>query len=220
MNNDCIVEYRNAFPHELCDELIRAWQPPKSNFMSRFHPTTRASILQEVKTTRDALINLQDPYLERLNLRYHETLQISKDKYAKLSLEKNEDRIAWSGGANLIENMIAESIQTDVIVSRTDAGEIYDWHMDFLGSEEPPARLLTCILYLNDMDEDAGGCTEFSNGRVVRPEKGKVLIFPATPQYIHRGARVNKGSKYVITTFSLYNMGWMRSLPFIVKPDH
>ena len=213
MNNDCIVEYRNAFPHELCDELIRAWQPPKSKFMSTFHPTTRASILQEVKTSRDALINLQDPYLERLNLRYQETLQNSKNKYAKLSLEKNEDRITWSGGKNMFETTITKSIQTDVIISRTDAGEMYNWHTD-----SHLDRLLTCILYLNDMDEDAGGCTEFSNGRVVRPEKGKVLIFPATIQYIHRGARVNKGSKYVITTFSMYHNA-VRSLPFDINFD-
>ena len=212
MNNDCIVEYRNAFPRELCDELMSVWQPPKSNEMLTYHPTTPVSILEEIKTNRDANINMHNSYHMGLNLRYHETLQISKDKYAKLSLEKNEDRIAWSGGANMIENMIAKSIQTDVIVSRTDAGEMYNWHTDAHRD-----RLLTCILYLNDMDEDAGGCTEFSNGRVVRPEKGKVLIFPATPQYIHRGARVNKGSKYVITTFSLYNMGWMRSLPFKIS---
>jgi|TARA_R110002096_G_scaffold343937_1_gene536853 hypothetical protein len=213
MNNDYIVEYRNAFPHELCDELMSKWQPPKSNDMLDFHPTTPASILREVKTSRDLIINLQDPYLERLNLRYHETLQICKDKYAKIALEKNEDRIAWSGGQNLAESMIAKSSQTDVIISRTDAGEMYNWHTDAHRN-----RLLTCILYLNDMDEDAGGCTEFSNGRSVRPEKGKVLIFPATIHYIHRGTRVNKGSKYVIATFSVYNIG-VRSLPFKINFD-
>ena len=74
------------------------------------------------------------------------------------------------------------------------------------------------------MDEDAGGCTEFSNGRSVRPEKGKVLIFPATPQYVHRGAIVKKGSKYGITTFTVYappeREERFTGLPFIVKPDH
>jgi hypothetical protein len=71
------------------------------------------------------------------------------------------------------------------------------------------------------MDEDAGGCTEFSNGRVVRPEKGKVLIFPTTPQYVYRGAIVNKGTKYEITTFAREpEPVYTRGLPFIVKPDH
>jgi hypothetical protein len=215
MNNDCIVEYINAFPHELCDELMSKWQPPKSNHMLDFHTTIPVSILEKVKTSRDIVLNLQDPYLERLNLRYHETLQNSKDKYAKLLLEKNEDRTSWSGGRNLFETTITKSAQTHVVISRTDAGEMYNWHTDALGD-----RLLTCILYLNDMDEDAGGCTEFSNGRVVRPEKGKVLIFPATPHYIHRGAPVNKGSKYVVTTFAREPQLEERKLPFKIKPDH
>jgi hypothetical protein len=220
MNNDCIVEYINAFPHELCDELMSKWQSPKSDVMLDFHPTIPASIIEKVKTSRDLVINLQDPYLERLNLRYHETLQKSKDKYAKLLLEKNEDRISWSGGTNLFETTIIKSAQTHMVISRTDAGEMYNWHADAHRD-----RLLTCILYLNDMDEDAGGCTEFSNGRSVRPEKGKVLIFPATPQYIHRGAIVNRGSKYVITTFAVEPELEERSavpfkLPFKIKPDH
>ena len=215
MNDDYIVEYRNAFSHELCDELMSKWQPPKSNFMLDFHSTTPASIIEEIKTNRDHRLNTRQH--GELNLRYHETLQICKDKYAKIACEKNEDRIAYNGGPNLAESMIAESIQTDVIVSRTDPGEIYNWHTDFLGYDTHPARLLTCILYLNDMDEDAGGCTEFTNGRSVRPEKGKVLIFPATIHYIHRGTRVNKGSKYVIATFSSFNMG--PKYPFKIKFD-
>tara|TARA_B000000477_G_scaffold106113_1_gene96985 strand:- start:1929 stop:2582 length:654 start_codon:yes stop_codon:yes gene_type:complete len=215
MNDDYIVEYRNAFPHELCDELMSKWKPPKSNGMLDFHPTTPASIIEEIKTNRDYRLNLRQD--GELNLRYHETLQICKDKYAKIARERNEDRIAYKGGPYLTESMIAESMQSDVIVSRTDPGEIYNWHTDFLGYDNQPSRLLTCILYLNDMDEDAGGRTEFSNGRSVRPEKGKVLIFPATVYYVHRGTKVNKGSKYVITTFSSWYQG--PKYPFKIKFD-
>ena len=64
-------------------------------------------------------------------------------------------------------------------------------------------RLFAWMTYLNDLDENAGGCTNFQHfGIKVKPEKGKTLIWPAEWTHAHSGEVLKKGKKYIIT-------GWM-----------
>ena len=54
--------------------------------------------------------------------------------------------------------------------------------------------------YLNDVIED--GYTEFEFGLKVQPRVGKILLFPATWQYLHRGYPPKSETKYLCT-------GWL-----------
>lgn len=70
----------------------------------------------------------------------------------------------------------------------------FNWHTDTSG-----LRSLAAILYLNTVP--VGGETEFWYQDVsVKPEAGKLLIFPAENGYPHRGVPA-KSDKYIITTF-------------------
>ncbi len=61
-------------------------------------------------------------------------------------------------------------------------------------------RFVAMIIYLNDVGE--GGETYFENwGRKVKPEAGKILLFPASFPYIHEGFMPVSNDKYVVTTF-------------------
>ena len=80
-------------------------------------------------------------------------------------------------------------------------GDFYKWHTDDSSKCKVP-RNFTMLLYLNTLEEDQGGCTEFWGGKRVRPKQGKLLIFPSSWTYIHRGAPVkNGGVKYVCGTW-------------------
>jgi hypothetical protein len=57
------------------------------------------------------------------------------------------------------------------------------------------------ILLLNDVNE--GGETYFIDGKV-KPTTGKLLLFPATWTYLHKGDIPRSNSKYIITGW-LYN---------------
>ena len=64
-------------------------------------------------------------------------------------------------------------------------------------------RLFAWMTYLNDLEENAGGCTNFQHfGIKVKPEKGKTLIWPAEWTHAHSGEVLKKGKKYIIT-------GWL-----------
>ena len=88
-------------------------------------------------------------------------------------------------------------------IQRTEPGQYYSWHHDFM--VEGGLRFLTYIWYLNDIDE--GGYTEFCDGTQIKPEEGKLILFPATWTYSHRGFPPKNQTKYIVT-------GWVHDSYF------
>ena len=88
---------------------------------------------------------------------------------------------------------------------RYDPGSVgYDWHNDFSYDNHPSrpgCRTVTWLFYLN---ECGGGETEFLNGRKIKPETGKLVLFPSTWCMVHRGLPVHSGEKYLC-------VGWLCS---------
>ena len=60
-------------------------------------------------------------------------------------------------------------------------------------------KIFTYIIYLNDVEKDSGGTTEFSCGKTIQPKAGKIVFFPCTWTYFHRGKTLEKGVKYIAT---------------------
>jgi len=58
-------------------------------------------------------------------------------------------------------------------------------------------RILNFIIYLNENES----CTEFLNGRKIKPQFGKIAFFPSTWTYTHRCQPIKQGYKYVLTGF-------------------
>ena len=95
-------------------------------------------------------------------------------------------------------------ICTGFPIQRLGEGDIYDWHHD--GDVLKP-YFIQIIFYLNTLQENQGGCTEFIDGRKVRPEVGKVLMYPCSWTFPHKGGEVQDGYKYICTTtISIQNL--------------
>lgn len=82
-------------------------------------------------------------------------------------------------------------------IQRTQPGDYYIWHHD-----QTKTRLVTFIWYLNDIKD--GGYTEFIDGTRIQPEAGKLIIFPATWDFLHRGVSPKTETKYLCT-------GWVHA---------
>jgi len=81
----------------------------------------------------------------------------------------------------------------------------YVFHTDELFFKDRKThRVITFIWYLNSIEE--GGETVFENIKI-KPEKGKLLLFPSNWTYPHSSAIPITDNKYVI-------VGWIES-PFI-----
>ena len=87
-------------------------------------------------------------------------------------------------------------------IQRTRVGEYYKWHNDF-GIFRNGVRLATYIWYLNDVDK--GGETEFIDGTLIKPEQGKLVLFPAYWNYHHQGRPPISNTKYIVTGWLVVN---------------
>lgn len=86
-------------------------------------------------------------------------------------------------------------------IQKTNPSGYFNWHTDFSPEQN---RVLSIILYLNTLESRDEGETEFfidGNYKQIKPEVGKVLIFPSTWTYLHRGRVVKNKDKYIISTF-------------------
>ena len=88
-------------------------------------------------------------------------------------------------------------------LQRTQPGEYYHWHIDG-GSHDFSHRQLVAIWYLNDV-AGPGGETEFLYQDVkIKPEQGKLLLFPPFWTHEHRGVELESGVKYIATTWIVF----------------
>lgn len=83
-------------------------------------------------------------------------------------------------------------------IQRTVKGEGYhEWHCE-QGSRDVSNRILVFQIYLNDVIE--GGETEFLyQHKRIKPEVGKVIVYPANFTHTHRGNPPLSNTKYMIT---------------------
>jgi len=76
----------------------------------------------------------------------------------------------------------------------------YTFHSDLNTYLHKGYRFITFIWYINDVN--IGGETEFIDGTKILPKQGKLLMFPSSWTYTHRGNMPISSDKYII-------VGWL-----------
>jgi hypothetical protein len=192
---DFIYEIENAAPKELCELIIECFlkdhkKHPASiigdNIVSDLRKSTNTWILENPNIWGNILPVITEILCRGIQ-KYREHLQNSK-YITDETLHILFDHISLE----------------PPFVNRMSEGEYYKWHVDnnVKGLKSDKIRTFTCLLYLNTLEENQGGCTEFMCGKKVRPEQGKLLIFPSSWTYEHQGAEVkNGGVKYTCGTW-------------------
>ena len=88
-------------------------------------------------------------------------------------------------------------------IQRYNPGEHYHWHIDG-GSHDFSQRQLVALWYLNDVP-GPGGETEFLFQDIkITPEQGKLVLFPPFWTHEHRAVTLQKGVKYIATTWVVF----------------
>jgi prolyl 4-hydroxylase len=84
---------------------------------------------------------------------------------------------------------------------RPASGEQFQLHFDSIYSVAN--RYLVMLWYLNDVQE--GGETRFPQLNIsVRPQAGRLLIFPPYWMYQHEGVPPKSGEKFILSTYLLF----------------
>lgn len=184
-----IEEYPNVFEKEYCDEVIRHFEIMSEN--QGVFAVNNFKQNQDTRVIFDWAHN-QNVYHYDYNLcRYF--YQKLHEVYTTLYMEKYQ----------MLKNSEQHSPK-GMSVQRTGPHQGYHaWHQESanIGSS---VRVINYMLYLNDVEE--GGETEFLyQGVRLKPEAGKLVIFPTNYMYPHRGNPIYKGKKYIITGWYTYD---------------
>lgn len=183
-----------ALDKDFCEHLISKFE---ENFDEHIKGNVFGGVDEEVKRSTDYYITKSDRWKEEQRL-LHNQVTIQLEKYIHhiaRTFAPKEVLVDIKGDRQFLS--------TGHQIQRTKPGEYYHWHTDSLSNKEY-YRALTYIFYLNDISE--GGETEFINGVKIRPQAGKLLIFPATSTYFHRGVSPISETKYIST-------GWFCHVP-------
>lgn len=189
MNNDYngIEEYLNVFDKEYCDEIIRHFKIMETRNITH---TNNGIAAQDNRIVFDwAYTSNTYHYDYNLCSFFYEKIHETYLKYVeKYQILKTVDQHSPKG----------------MSVQCTKPHEGYhQWHAE-IGNLSSSARVINYMLYLNDIDE--GGETEFLyQGIKIKPEYGKVVIFPCSFTHPHRGNPIYKNEKFIITGWYTYD---------------
>lgn len=192
----------HSLSKELCVDIINLFKTENN----KYEGTTVSGLNKDIKDTTEVQIpqNSNSPLFKKLRSLLDKELNNNVKKYV-----------------NNINNFISNSeensdhklkIFKDFLLFDTMQIQKYDkqkgryvYHHDFMIEEkEKKYRVITFIWYLNNVEE--GGETEFWKDYKIKPTAGKLVLFPASWTFPHRGKMPISDDKYIITGWVYLNM--------------
>ncbi len=191
---------------ELCDDIILMFENETNG---KYEGVTGGGLIKKVKKTIDFSIpmNIQNSSKETyfkwekiknfLDDELNRNSKIYINKLIKLlNIEKKEiNSVYYIFSTKFITN---NSFQIQKYIKNEGN---FTYHDDFkVDWKQNKYRVITFLWYLNDVNE--GGETELWDNYLIKPETGKLLLFPASWTFPHRGKMPISNDKYIIT-------GWL-----------
>lgn len=193
---DFIGFYSNVFPEGYCAHLISEFE--------RFAQNGVGSDRQKAEGT---LRHIKDDHQIFINMRNHNMVPFNDTSPADIffdGLQKCYD--AYSEQYSILKD--SGNIRATVMkMQRTTPGGGYHiWH----GEQGPgvnAGRVVVYMLYLNTLEENQNGETEFIYQEAkIRPQENVMILWPAAYTHAHRGNPVyNNGAKYIVTGWFYYD---------------
>ena len=191
MDGNFIYEIKNFISHEECEMLIKKFDEDPDKQQSCILKAGIPTYDLKRRNSFDILM-CEDEKWYKVNQYINEKLLDAIKTYRRemcLFFKRyNEDP------KSMFDVMFDKKFfPTQNLIQRTEPNSEFGWHCD-----KGVNCVLSAILYLNDIETCDGGETEFTCGRKIKPEAGKLLLFPSTWSIMHRGCFVRK-YKYMIT---------------------
>ena len=179
-----IFEFNDSLSKDKCDEIIKRFENSSDqHYQGRIGQNLKEDT--SIKKSTDMVISGKDEWKDI-------------DELLFTSLAKALSRVKKQ-----FEFFNGPFKDVGYAVQRTKSGEYYHWHVDS-GSHQFSDRQLVAIWYLNNIG-GPGGETEFLNQAIkIKPETGKLILFPPFWTHEHRGVKLQKGVKYIATTWIVF----------------
>jgi hypothetical protein len=179
--------YENAFSKEYCERTIKYFDNMQENGFTQNRINSEGAI----KTSKD-----DDAFFahdeESINL------QLSGNMFSdfnKIFWKTYQEQ--YAPNFSVLNNSGTHNNYSFKIQKTPIGGGYHVWHYES-DNRQNCQRLLTWMLYLNDVEE--GGETEFLYQHLrVKPKQGTLVIWPAAFTHTHRGNPPLTNNKYIVT---------------------
>ena len=174
-SSDFIWIKDKSLSKSFCKEIIEKYEKSKDKHEGL---VGNGRIDKSLKRTRDLSISsFTEEWQEEDDILYH-TLKRDLSEYHNVC-KSIDSRLE-------VSNINYNFNDTGYQIQRYEPGGFYEWHHDWTMNDDA-SRLYTYIWYLNTIKKKDGGYTQFIDGTKVQPKVGRLVIFPATWTYLHRG---------------------------------
>jgi hypothetical protein len=208
MNNFNLENYfyinKNSLSTEICCDIINYFESEETG---KYEGKIGSGLRKDIKDTLDLEIPAKNeknkPHWNKIRHLLEKELEKNIKNYVKNindAMETCQENSTHK--YKVFEKFV--SFDTIQIQRYTKQKGRYIYHQDFSTDwANKKYRVITFLWYLNDVYE--GGETEFWTTYKVKPEAGKLLFFPATWTYPHRGMMPISNDKYIITGWIYLN---------------
>jgi Rps23 Pro-64 3,4-dihydroxylase Tpa1-like proline 4-hydroxylase len=203
MENNYFYINKNSISKELSKIIINMFESDKNKYQG----VTFGGLNKNIKDTEDLLIpNTPDKSgfdkWKKIQMFLEKELAKNTKEYVKILdniVNMNHEKENTDSEYKTFSNLLSNELFMIQRYTKQKGRYIYhnDFHSDF---EKKKYRIITYLWYLNTIEE--GGETEFWGTHTIKPEAGKLLLFPASWTFPHRGKMPLSDDKYIIT-------GWL-----------
>jgi len=187
---DLVYTNKTSISRELCNDMINLFEQEER----RSPGVITAGLNPNIKDTTDFMITNGGPRWEKIN--------------KVLSKELNNNVIEYVKKYNNMVHPTYQIFGTNYLSTASMQLQKYEknvgkyvYHEDSRCEfTDRKIRKLTFIWYLNNVEE--GGETEFWSKYCIKPEAGKLVLFPACWTFPHTGKVPISNDKYIVT-------GWL-----------
>jgi hypothetical protein len=213
-NNNFIEKYiyinKSSLSKELCNIIIEIFEDEMNG---KYEGVTAGGIIRDIKKTTDFIIPKELKDNNEITIKkwskvqkiLSEELDRNVNTYIKdltdlLNLDEKEEQSKYF----IFQKKFLTHENFMIQKYNKNEGR-FTYHNDFkVDWNKEKYRVITYIWYLNNVE--IGGETEVWDNFKIKPEIGKLLLFPACWTFPHRGIMPISDNKYIIT-------GWL----YIIK---
>jgi hypothetical protein len=205
--NNYIYTNANSLSPEMCNLIIENFE----NESEKYEGVTASGLNKTIKDTMD--FNIPENNINEKNYKYknwpkiHKLLESELNRNVKIYISQITNFInnghKIENSKNKYQCFVNGYLTNDnFMIQRYLKNEgRYIYHDDFdVNWNNKQYRVITFLWYLNTVDE--GGETELWCSYNIKPEAGKLLLFPSSWTFPHRGKMPISDNKYIIT-------GWL-----------
>jgi hypothetical protein len=188
---------KHSLSPEICKDIIEIYEKTQN----KHRAGTLGGINEDIfKAMQCGIDNITDPNWQTI----HEFLQKELMQNVLKYMKTLDDQI---GNGNTYKHITDDIIYNNFHINMYECKNEgkYEYHIDrYLTKGMDQERHITFIWYLNDVAE--GGETEMKGNIRIKPESGKLLLFPSTWTYPHCSRKTISNDKYAIVGWLMRNI--------------